>query len=114
MFEPNTILERRITWAMSAHIGSERPIRAESLAAAIEGDDKIGIPALRTAIHEMRQRGYLIASGQDGYFLPKDLSEAMAYVEEQLRTPARDMLRTVRRQREAARQQFGGQLTMLG
>lgn len=115
MFEPTTGIEMNITWIMSAHVGAEKPISATDLTKAlVTHDHDITEAALRNTIHDMRQRGYLIASSKDGYYLPSNLQEAMAYVDDQLRTPARDMLQTVRRQRQAAREHFGGQLSMFG
>ncbi len=115
MFEPKTGIEMNITWIMSAHVGAEKPISASDLMKAlITHSHDITEAALRNTIHDMRQQGYLIASSKDGYYLPSNLQEAMAYLDDQLRTPARDMLQTVRRQRNAAREQFGGQLSMFG
>ena len=115
MFEAKNGIEMHITWIMSAHVGAEKPIPASEFLQTLRSHDHdLTEAALRGAIHDMRQRGYLIASSKDGYYLPKNLQEAMAYVDYQLRTPARDMLTTVRRQRQAAREYFGGQLSMFG
>ncbi len=115
MFKPSNGVEIQITWTMGSHVGADNAISAEDLAKSLlQSGHPINLPQLRMAIHDMRQRGYLIASSPKGYYLPKDLPEAMAYVDDQLRGPATDMLLTVRRQREAAREFFGSQLSMFG
>ncbi len=46
--------------------------------------------------------------------LQASLNEALAYVDAQLRIPARDVLQTARRQRQAALERFGGQMSLFG
>ncbi len=115
MFKSSNGVEMAIEWVMSAHVGEPQALPADDLAASLKrsGHD-LTISALRGVIHDMRQRGYLIASSQAGYFIPASLNEALAYVDAQLRVPARDVLQTARRQRQAALEQFGGQMSLFG
>jgi hypothetical protein len=97
------------------HQGRDRAISAERLLDALRtyGNSINGMPELRGLVHDARQDGHLIASCQEGYYLPVDLTDALQYVERQFRIPARDELRTARLQRRRAIELFGQQLRMM-
>lgn len=110
------MIEDTVKSILDNHVGRANSIKARTLfyrvnAAHPESPIK-SLGQLRDIIHSMRQKGELIASGNDGYFRPETLDEAMEYVDRQLRAPSRDQLMTARIQREAARSRFGGQMRM--
>ncbi len=113
MFKPENGIEQHLTWIMGAHVGPENAISVDDLDRQLKMHEK-EVQNVRQTIHDMRQKGYLVSSSPTGYFLPRNLNEAMDYIDTQLRTPARDILQTVRRQRQAAREHFGGQLSLFG
>lgn len=113
-FEVHSVAEE-IDAIMVWHPGEKKAITAQDLFSRVRdaGWDVQTVASLRNTIHDMRQAGYLIASGQVGYWLPVTREEAFEYVNEQFRVPARDQLYTARRQRQAAINIFGGQTSFL-
>jgi hypothetical protein len=97
------------------HQGRDHAISADELLTAMRhrGHDIPGLPALRGLIHDARQQRHVICSGDEGYFLPTTLSEAINSINERLRDPAGDQMRTARILRQAAREQFGRQLQLM-
>ncbi len=111
-----TPLESVISNILDRHISEPNAISWEDIftvaSIALRGE-RFTMAQVRDCIHDMRQRGELIASSSKGYFRPATLQEALAYVEKQYRGPARDELHTARIQRRAAQEYFGGQLRLM-
>lgn len=105
----------RLLQVLMMHQGRDRAIPAEQLLSILRtyGCDLTGLPELRGLIHAARQDQHLIASCQDGYYLPVDLPDALQYIEQQFRVPAKDELRTARLQRRRAFELYGQQLPMM-
>lgn len=103
--------EGAILTILQYHVGEKNAVSAERLRLRLGMDGlHLQMWELRQIIHDLRNAGHLIASGQAGYFLPATREEVFKYVEQVFRVPARDVLTTARKQRQAAIHQFGGQL----
>lgn len=107
---PQSLILDCLRW----HIGESQAISADDLLYMLRsfGSEVHNVSQLRGMIRDLRQAGQLIGSCQRGYFIPDTLAEALAYVEREFRGPARDQLKTARRQREAAKMRFGGQMEL--
>lgn len=97
------------------HQGRDHAISADNLLTALRtyGQAISGLPDLRQLIHDARQLGHLIASSQEGYYLPTNLKEATEYINEVWTAPSLDRLKTRRIQRRRAYELFGRQLRMI-
>ncbi len=104
-----------LLYILRNHQGKDNPISADDLLVGMRnfGYEISGLPELRELIHDARLLHHLICSSGRGYFIPTTLNEALAFVEDKLRDPARDLMHTARVVRQAAREHFGGQLRML-
>lgn len=100
---------------LAAHQGAANAISADELLATMRrrGHKLPHMKNLRDLIHDARQARHVIASCQAGYFLPTTLNEAMDSINRTLRTPGGDLMHTARILRQAAREQFGGQLRLM-
>jgi hypothetical protein len=97
------------------HRGEGNEISAECLLATMcsRGHDLPGLPSLRALVRDARLQRHVICSNDKGYFLPTTLNEAMNSINRRLRDPAGDQMHTARILRQAAREQFGGQLRLI-
>jgi len=104
-------MKAAILYALQYHVGEKNAIQAEKLRLRLGMEGiHVALWEVRDAIHEMRNDGHLIASGQRGYFIPETRQEAFKYIDQVFRVPARDVLTTARKQRQAAIHYFGGQM----
>lgn len=70
---------------------------------------------IRNTIRDLRKEGALILStggAQGGYWKAESLEEVKAFIEEEYRSRAFDMLHTASKMYAAAQKQFGGQIAL--
>ena len=99
----------------NAHVGRASAITHERLTAhlASHGFSEITERPVRQAIEELRNQdddGALICAASGvGVYLAATLNEVQDFTDRELRSRARSLLTTARRQRQAANRKFGGQ-----
>jgi hypothetical protein len=107
-----------IATCIEFHQGKDKAITSDDLLTylyRISDANRAQVPderSLRDTIHSMRRAGCVIASCERGYYLPRDRTEALEYLDSTLRSRALDLLQTIRAQRRAIAKLYDGQLRM--
>ena len=105
--------QEAINSILDQHVGEENAISWADLCWQVNRsiNSDVNSNDLRGIIHDMRKSRVLICSSSKGYYRPKDYNEVKNFTD-RLRQPARDQLLTARILRDAARNEFAGQMEM--